>query len=54
MYDQVPLADHRNQLIRLILHQYFQICLHHETVSLQNTIIRIRSKNTKLVLFKGQ
>jgi len=54
MYDQVPLADHRNQLIRLILHQYFKIRLHHETNSLENTTTRIRSKNTKLVLFKGQ
>lgn len=54
MFDQVPLADHRNQLIRLILYQYFKIRLHHETSSLQDSLVRIRSKNTKLILFKNQ
>lgn len=54
LYDQEPLADHRYQLIQLILSQYFKIRLHHEAASLQDTITRIRSKNTKIILFKGQ
>jgi len=53
-FNQVPLMDHRSQLIRLLLKQYFIIRLYHHAASKLQKIHRIRSKFTKFVLFKNQ
>jgi len=54
LYDQSPLADHRRQLLKIILTKYFNLRLHHEGSSRKNAIIRIRSLYTKLILHKNQ
>lgn len=53
-FDQSPLFDHRNQLIRLILKIFLNLRLRFEASSINDKIERIRSKHTKLVLFKNQ
>lgn len=54
LFEQSPLADHRSQLLRLILKKYFMLRLHHEASSKKDKTNRIRSTYTKLVLFKNQ
>lgn len=54
LFDQSPLADHRSQLLRTILTKYFNLRLYHEGSSKKDTITRIRSTYTKLILFKNQ
>ncbi|KYN28696.1 THAP domain-containing protein 9 [Trachymyrmex cornetzi] len=54
LYDQSPMADHRKQLLEIILTKYFNLRLHHKSASKKDTIVRIRSMYTKLILFKNQ
>jgi len=54
LYDQSPLADHRRQLLKIILTKYFNLRLHHEGSSRKNEIIKIRSLYTKFILHKNQ
>uniref|UniRef100_A0ABD2XEE0 Transposable element P transposase-like RNase H C-terminal domain-containing protein n=1 Tax=Trichogramma kaykai TaxID=54128 RepID=A0ABD2XEE0_9HYME len=51
---KASLFDHRNQLIRLILRQYFLIRLHHEANTISEFKTCIRTKLNKLTLFKNQ
>lgn len=51
---ELPLSDHKNQLIRIILQKYFKIRLCHEAATKQDSIHRIKSRNTKVILFKNQ
>lgn len=46
--------DHSHQLILLILSKYFDIRMHHEGSSLDETIERIRMRNNKMTIFTGQ
>lgn len=48
------LVDHKSQLVRLILKQYFTIRLCHEAAIKHDQVGRIRSRNTKIVIFKNQ
>ncbi|CAL1672961.1 unnamed protein product [Lasius platythorax] len=54
MFDQSPLADHRDQLIDAILKRYFSVRMHHEGAARQQNINRIRAYHNKLVLFTNQ
>lgn len=53
IYDQSPLFDHRNQIIKQILQSFFNVRIRHETTAFANSQ-RIRMKNNKLTLFKNQ
>lgn len=54
VFNQAPLMDHRNQLIRMLLQKYFVLRLHYYGESKNCKTERIRSKFTKLILFKNQ
>lgn len=54
LFDQSPLADHRSQLLKIILKKYFNLRLHHKAASRKDTIVRIRTMYHKLILFKNQ
>ena len=53
-FEQSPLCDHRFQLIKLILNQYFQIRLHNCAQLKNENEIKIRMRNNKLTLFYNQ
>lgn len=53
-FNQIPLMDHRNLLIRIVLKKFFILRLRHYAASKNNKIDRIRAKFTKLILFKNQ
>lgn len=53
VFNQAPLMDHRNQLIRMLLQKYF-VRLHYHGESKNYKTERIRLKFTKLILFKNQ
>jgi len=54
LFDQSYLNDHRLQLIKIILNKYFKSrCIHYSNSKNAN-VKRIRSKFTKLILFKSQ
>jgi len=53
-YDQAPLSDHKNQLIKLILSKFFQIRLHHQACTMQKFKERVRTRNNKMTLFYNQ
>lgn len=52
--EQDLLCDHRYKLILFILNKYFDIRMHHEGSSLEETIDRIRMRNNKITIFSGQ
>jgi len=54
IFEQSPLFDHRNQVIKLILAQFFNLNLKHESKLLVDSVQRIRMKNNKITLFKNQ
>lgn len=54
IFELAPLSDHKIQLIKLILNQYFQIRLHHEACSKVKFETRVRTRNNKLTLFYNQ
>lgn len=56
IFDEDPLENHCMEIVKLVLKNYFNIRIHHEVskkldVNKQN---RIRSLNTKTILFKNQ
>ena len=53
MLEQTVLSDHRMQLIKIVLKKYLNVRLHHEGASRQDTIIRLRNKYNKLILFNN-
>lgn len=54
IYDQSPLFDHRNQIIKLILKTFFNLHLKYESTKFANSTTRIRMRNNKLTLFQNQ
>lgn len=52
--EQDLLCDHRHKLILSILDKYFDIRIHHEGSSLEETVDRIRMRNNKMTIFSGQ
>lgn len=54
IFDQSPLFDHRDQVIKLILQKFFNLRLNHESKAFTNCNQRIRMKNNKLTLFQNQ
>lgn len=54
IFDQTPLFDHHNQLVRNILERYICVRFHHESAMLHVRDERIRMKMNKLTLFKHQ
>ncbi|VEN47124.1 unnamed protein product [Callosobruchus maculatus] len=56
LYDDDPIDGHASQLIKLILKQYFNLRIHHETVKKadESRSTRIRSVFTKTILFSHQ
>lgn len=54
IFNQSPLFDHQNQIIKLILKHFFSLTLKHESKLFVDSIERIRMKNNKIVLFKNQ
>ena len=51
---EVPMEDHKNILIRLILDQFFLIRLNHEATSLKPFDMHVRTKFNNIIKFKGQ
>lgn len=56
IFDQSPLYDHRNQVIKLLLETYFISNIKHHSKSFveNHSGQRIRMKNNKITLFKNQ
>lgn len=54
LFDQNPLNDHRLQLIKIVLNKYFKTRCTHYANSKNANLEKIRSKLTKLILFKNQ
>lgn len=54
MLDQEPLYDHRQQLIYLIIQNYVDKRLKHESEKLNDLKGRVRMLYNKLTIFKGQ
>jgi len=52
--DQEPLYDHRQQVIYLIIQNYFDKRMKHESEKLSDLKYRIRMKYNKLVIFSGE
>jgi len=52
--DQEPLYDHRQQMIYLIIQNYFDKRMKHESEKLSDLKYRIKMKNNKLVIFSGE
>uniref|UniRef100_A0ABD2WYE5 THAP-type domain-containing protein n=1 Tax=Trichogramma kaykai TaxID=54128 RepID=A0ABD2WYE5_9HYME len=54
VFDQAPLFDHRNQLIRMVLKQYYLIRLHHEAAKISEFKSRVRTKLQRIIVFSNQ
>jgi len=54
MTTNAPLSDCRFQLLKAIAEKYCKLRLHHEGVSRQQSVERVRSLFTKYILFKHQ
>jgi len=53
-FEQEALYDHRQQLIYLIVQNYVEERLKHESDKLSDVKYRIRMHNNKMTLFKGE
>lgn len=53
VFEQTVLSDHRMQLIKIFLKKYLNVRLHHEGASRRDTIVRLRNKYNKLILFNN-
>lgn len=56
LFEDDPIDGHSFQLVKLVLHNYFKLRLHHETIKKNDLAkkTRIRSVFTKSILFRNQ